>query len=559
MQSRQNATPACRSCILRPTARSALVLFIPSIGGQKFMAETLVRQTQGNPVSPWLIAVSVMLATFMEVLDTAIVAVALPYIAGSLSATTSEATWALTSYLIANAVILPASNWFALRFGRKRFLITCVVIFTAASFCCGAAPSLPLMLLARIVQGAGGGALQPLSQAILLESFEPRKRGQAMAVFAFGVVVAPILGPTLGGWLTDAYSWRYAFYINIPVGILAAFMIGRFIHDPSYVKNAKPGKFDNLGFGLLIVWTGCMQIVLDKGQEVDWFGANWVRWATVIAVVALVWWIIYSCRARKPLVDLRVLADRNFAVGCLLMILFGVAVYSMVTVLPLFYQELLGYTAFTAGIVVFPRGIGAVIAMPVIGYLSGRVDPRYLLTFGFIIFGITSLMFGNVNLSVGPETLLWPIIITGFALSFVFVPITTQAYTNLQNEQIGNASGVFNLVRNIGGSVGISISQTLLTRRADLHQNQIAGSVAQSQTSFQTRSAQLNAALGHLTSPANAMPQSHGMLYQALGRQALLWAYVDIFRWTSLLCFFCVFLVWLFTKAKRTHAPAGAH
>jgi DHA2 family multidrug resistance protein len=523
------------------------------------MAETSNSQPQNAAVSPWWIAASVMLATFMEVLDTAIVAVALPYIAGSLSATTSEATWVLTSYLIANAVILPASNWFSLRFGRKRFLIVCVLIFTGASFCCGAAPSLPLILLARIVQGAGGGALQPLSQAILLESFEPRKRGQAMAVFAFGVVVAPVIGPTLGGWLTDAYSWRYAFYINIPVGILAAFMIGRFIHDPPYVKDAKPGKFDNLGFGLLIVWTGCLQIVLDKGQEVDWFGTTWVRYGAAIAATALLWWIVHCSRGRKPIVNLRILSDRNFAVGCLLMVLFGVAVYSLVTVLPLFYQELLGYTAFTAGLVVFPRGIGAILGMPVIGFLSGRADARYLLTFGFLVFGITSLMFGNVNLSVGPTTLLWPIIITGFALSFVFVPITTQAYTNLRNEEIGNASGIFNLVRNIGGSVGISISQTLLVRRADLHQNQIAGSVAQTQPWLQMQTGQLNGALGRFSNPANALPQSHGFLYRELGQQALLWAYVDVFRWTSILCFLCVFLVWLFTKAKQGKAPAGVH
>jgi MFS transporter, DHA2 family, multidrug resistance protein len=523
------------------------------------MAETSVRQTQSAAVSPWLIAASVMLATFMEVLDTSIVAVALPYIAGSLSATTSEATWVLTSYLIANAVFLPASNWFALRFGRKRFLVTCVLIFTAASFCCGAAPSLGLILLARIVQGAGGGALQPLSQAILLESFEPRKRGQAMAVFAFGVVVAPVIGPTLGGWLTDAYSWRYAFYINIPVGILAAFMISRFVQDPPYVKNAKPGKFDNLGFGLLIVWTGCLQVVLDKGQEVDWFGATWVRYAVATCAVALIWWIVHSTRGRNPLVNLGILSDRNFAVGCLLMTFFGLAVYSMVTLLPLFYQELLGYTAFAAGIVVFPRGIGAIVGMPVIGFLSDRVDTRYLLTFGFIVFGFMSLKFGDVNLSVGPDTLLWPIIITGFALSFVFVPITTQSYTNLRNEQIGNASGIFNLVRNIGGSAGISISQTLLTRRADLHQTQIAGTVARSQPWLQMQTQRLNHALGRFSNPANAVPQSHGFLYQQLGQQALLWAYVDVFRWTAILCFVCVFLVWLFTKAKRARAPAGAH
>ncbi len=246
-------------------------------------AQTRYPLTQG--VNPWLVTVSVMLPTFMEVLDTAIASVALPYIAGSLSSTNSEATWVLTSYLVANAVILPASNWFARRFGRKRFLLTCVIIFTVASFFCGAAPSLGVILLARVLQGAGGGALQPLSQSILLESFPPAKRSMAMAAYGLGIVVAPVLGPTLGGWLTDTFSWRYAFYINIPVGILAVILlIARFVHDPPYIKNAKVSAFDNIGFGLLIVWTGCLQVVLDKGQEDDWFGAargcagRWPRW-----------------------------------------------------------------------------------------------------------------------------------------------------------------------------------------------------------------------------------------------------------------------------------------
>ncbi len=507
----------------------------------------------------WIIAVSVMLATFMEVLDTAIVAVALPYIAGSLSASTSEATWVLTSYLIANAVILPASNWFALRFGRKRFLIGCVVVFSVASFCCGAAPSLALMLLARIVQGAGGGALQPLSQAILLESFEPRKRGMAMAVFAFGVVVAPVLGPTLGGWLTDAYSWRYAFYINIPFGILAAFMIGRFVEDPPYVRDAKIGKFDNLGFGLLAVWTGCLQVILDKGQEVDWFGATWLRYATFVTVAGLAWFLVHCLRSKAPLVDLHVLRDRNFAVGCMLMVLFGLCVYSTITILPLFYQELLGYTAFNAGIVVFPRGIGAIVAMPVIGWLGAKLDARYLLTFGFLVFGIESLVFGNVNLGVSPTTLLWPIIITGFALSFVFVPITTQSYGTLPNEQIGNASGIFNLVRNIGGSVGISLSQTLLARRVDVHQSEIINYVPRPQPWFQQQIASLTGFLGRHFNPSNALHGAQMSLYRQLGQQALLWAFVDVFRWTAVLCFLCMGLVWLFRKVRHRPGPAAAH
>ena len=356
--------------------------------------------TQG--VNPWLVTVSVMLPTFMEVLDTAIASVALPYIAGSLSASNSEATWVLTSYLVANAVILPASNWFARRFGRKRFLLICVVLFTIASFFCGAAPSLGIILLARVLQGAGGGAMQPLSQSILLESFPIQKRSMAMAAYGLGIVVAPVIGPTLGGWLTDTFSWRYAFYINIPVGILAVILITRFVHDPPYIKNAKVSPFDNLGFGLLIVWSGCLQIVLDKGQEDDWFGAIWVRWATAALIFALVGWIWRSWTNPKGLVDLHVLKDRNFRTGCFMIAMLGMCIYITIAILPLYYQEVLGYTAFTAGLVVGPRGIGSFIGSPLIGVLGSRIDNRKLLSAGFIGFGICSFIFGEINLDIGP-------------------------------------------------------------------------------------------------------------------------------------------------------------
>ncbi len=510
-------------------------------------------------VNPWLIAASVMLATFMEVLDTSIAAVALPYIAGSLSATNDEATWVLTSYLVANAIILPASNWFSLKFGRKRFLMSCVAIFTVSSFACGAAPSLGFILLARVVQGAGGGALQPISQAILLESFPPAKRGAAMAVFAFGVVVAPVLGPTLGGYLTDAYSWRYAFYINIPIGCAALFMINRYIVDPPSIKNARVPRFDNLGMGLLIVWSGALQVILDKGQEDDWFGAVWIRWATAALVISFVWFIWHSWKDKDTLVDLKVLKDRNYAVGCTLIFLFGVAIYSTTTILPLFYQELLGYTAFTAGIAVAPRGLGAVCGMPVIGFLSNKVDPRFLLTFGFGVFGLATLYFGNVTLGISPTTLLLPILIAGFALSFVFVPISTAAYGTLDPRQIGNASGLFNLMRNVGGSIGISVAQTLLTRRSDVHQNEIINSVPQTGQTFQNTLAATQQSLTHHYGPSNSLAPARGQLYTQLGNQALNWAFVDVFRWLALLCFGCVAIVWIFKKVKPGKAPAGAH
>jgi len=519
----------------------------------------LVHSASRGSANPWIIGISVMLATFMEVLDTAIASVALPYIAGSLSASTDEATWVLTSYLVANAVVLPASNWFSLKFGRKRFLLTCVAIFTASSFACGAAPTLGIMLLARVVQGAGGGALQPLSQSILLESFPPEKRGVAMSLFGFGVVVAPVLGPTLGGWLTDAYSWRYAFYINIPVGFLAILMIGRFVHDPPHIKEAVAGGFDKIGLGTLVIWTGCLQIILDKGQEDDWFGALWIRWASLLLVVSLIWFVWHSWRTKRPLVDLRVLKDRNFTLGCLLILLFGVSIYSTITVLPLFYQELLGYTAFTAGIVVAPRGIGSIVAMPLIGFLSEKIDARYLLTFGFILFGITTLYIGSVTPDISPSTLLIPILITGFGIGFIFVPISMQAYGTLRREQIGAASGLYNLMRNVGGSIGISLASTLLTRRSIFHQSELTNYLPVSGRQFEAavglrmRELVAHFGQGHTTHPAEVQ------LYQQLQFQATDWAFVDVFRWLALLCFGCAVLVWFFKPVERVRPAAGSH
>jgi DHA2 family multidrug resistance protein len=514
--------------------------------------------TQG--VNPWLVTVSVMLPTFMEVLDTAIASVALPYIAGSLSASNSEATWVLTSYLVANAVILPASNWFARRWGRKRFLLICVCIFTVASFFCGAAPSLGVILLARVLQGAGGGALQPLSQSILLESFPVEKRSMSMAAYGLGIVVAPVIGPTLGGWLTDTFSWRYAFYINIPVGILAFFMISRFVHDPPYIKNAKVGAFDNIGFGLLMVWTGSLQIVLDRGQEDDWFGAVWVRWAVAALVVSFLLWVWHSWARPDGLMDLHVLKNRNFRTGCFLIAMLGMCIYITIAILPLYYQEVLGYTAFTAGLVVAPRGLGSFIGSPIIGILGSRIDARKLLTAGFLGFGVCALIFGTINLDIGPYTLLIPIFLTGFALSFVFVPIATLMMATIPNKEMGNATGLSNMLRNIGGSIGISMATTALVRRAALHQTEIGANVTASTWIFQQKSAQIAGYLGHRLGPAQARPGSMGLIYGLMEQQSALMAYTDIFRWTALLAFFCAGAAWLFKKpGKHAAPPPGAH
>ena len=514
--------------------------------------------TQG--VNPWLVTLSVMLPTFMEVLDTAIASVALPYIAGSLSASNSEATWVLTSYLVANAVILPASNWFARRFGRKRFLLTCVILFTIASFFCGAAPSLAVILLARVLQGAGGGALQPLSQSILLESFPLEKRSMSMAAYGLGIVVAPVIGPTLGGWLTDTFSWRYAFYINIPVGILAVVMISRFVHDPPYIKNAKVGAFDNIGFGLLMVWTGALQIVLDKGQEDDWFGALWVRWAVAALVTALLLWIWHSWTHRNGLLDLHILKDRNFRTGCFLISMLGMAIYITIAILPLYFQEVMGYTAFTAGLVVFPRGVGSFVGSPVIGILGSRIDQRKLLCAGFLGFGICALFFGMVNLDIGPYTLLIPITLTGFALSFVFVPLATMATSTIPREEMGNATGLFNMLRNIGGSIGISMATTALIRRAAMHQTELGANLDPSNMVLQQNSRALAGYLSRQIGPAAGRPGAMGLMYGMMERQSALMAYVDVFRWTALLAFFCAAAAWLFKKpAKHSAPPPGVH
>ena len=509
-------------------------------------------------VNPWLIAAAVMLATFMEVLDTSIAAVALPYIAGSLSATNDEATWVLTSYLVANAVVLPASSWFSLRFGRKRFLLFCIALFTASSFACGAATSLGMILLARALQGAGGGALQPLSQSILLETFPPQKRGMAMAVFALGVVVAPVLGPTLGGWLTDTYSWRWAFYINIPVGAFAVFMITRYVEDPPYIKNARPGKFDAMGLGLLAVWLGSLQIILDKGQEDDWFGATWIRWAAGTLVISFVAFLIRSFRHDKPLVDLRVFRHRNFAIGCVLIGLFGAAIYGLVTLLPLFYQELMGYTALAAGWAVSPRGVGAIIAMPMIGYLTAKIDNRWLIAFGFCLFGITSLWFGKVNLEIGQWSFLWAITLSGFGSGCVFVPLSTTTMAFLKNEEIGNASGLYNLLRNIGGSIGISVVNTIVARHEQVHRNQLAASLTPGRIEVREAVSGIQQFLGAQgASPTTAVDQAYGLVNQMLNAQSRLWSYVDNFRYMALVCFACVPIVFLLKKSVG-RGPAGA-
>src|ERR1041384_1000159 len=471
--------------------------------------------------NPWLIAASVMLATFMEVLDTSVANVALPHIAGNLSATPEEATWVLTSYLVSNAIILPAANWLGRFFGRKRFLIVCVIIFTASSALCGAATSLGMLIVARIAQGAGGGALQPIAQAVLMESFPREKRGSAMAVFGLGVVVAPIIGPTFGGWITDNYSWRWIFYINIPIGVLAVIMSNMFVEDPPYIREQRPGRIDYVGFGFMALALGAMQLVLDKGQEEEWFASSFITWVTILSVTALLIFVIWELRSREPIVDLHVLANRNFAVGTSLMIILGIVLYGTIALLPLFLPSLMGYPAVESGMAVSPRGIGAIASMLIVGRLINRVRGRYLVMFGFTVLALSIYQFSKINLEISISSIVWPNIFSGFAMGFIFVPLTTMALGTLTNEQMGNASGVFNLMRNTGGSVGIATVTTLLARGAQVHQAAMVAHLTPYDPAFQQRLGQMAARGG----AGMATQQAYAGIYGILVRQATLLSY----------------------------------
>ncbi|HKP11421.1 MAG TPA: DHA2 family efflux MFS transporter permease subunit [Blastocatellia bacterium] len=508
--------------------------------------------------NPWLIAVSVMLATFMEVLDTSVANVALPHIAGNLSASTDQATWVLTSYLVSNAIVLPATGWLSTTFGRKRLLIFCIMIFTASSLLCGAATSLPVLILARVIQGAGGGALQPIAQAVMLESFPPQKRGAAMAVYGMGVVVAPIIGPTLGGWITDNYSWRWVFYINIPVGILAVMMSQWFVEDPPYIKNAKRSGIDYVGFGFMALWLATLQIMLDKGQDEDWFSSSFIVWLTVISVVSFAAFIVWELRVKDPIVNLRVLKNRNFAVGTALIAVVGLVLYGTTALLPLFLQNLLGYSALQSGLAVSPRGFGSMLAMILVARLIGLIDSRWLIGFGFGILGLSVIWLGGINLNIAPSTILWPIVISGLAMGFIFVPLSTTAVGTLRNEEMGNATGLYNLMRNIGGSIGISAVTTMLARGAQTHQVPLTSHLTPYDATFQQQLQAMTAKLAPQVGQVAAQAKAMAMMYGTVVKQAMLLAFVDEFRLLGLLCLLCIPTVLLLKRAK-SRGPVVAH
>jgi MFS transporter, DHA2 family, multidrug resistance protein len=506
--------------------------------------------------NPWLITLTVMMAVFMEVLDTSIANIALPHIGGSLSATPEEATWVLTSYLVANAIVLPMTGWLGNYFGRKRVLLSCIVMFTIASALCGLAWSLPTLILARIFQGVGGGAMVPIAQAIMLESFPPQKRGVAMAAFAQGVVVAPILGPVIGGWITDSYSWRWIFYINVPVGVFAFMMARWVVEDPPYIKRNLEATIDYVGFGLLAVWLATLQIVLDKGQEADWFGADWVRWFTLVSILSLIAFIWWEFQSDHPLVDLRVFKNRNFTIGLILMTSLAAILYGTTAQLPLFLQTLMGYPALQAGYAMSPRGVAAFFTTFLVGRLVGKIRLRTMLGFGFIMLAYSSWLLARINLQVSMGSVIWPSVFNGIAISFIFVPLTTATMSQLGQQQIGNASGLYNLMRNLGGSIGIAFVTTMLARGAQAHQSLMVGHLAPDNPAFAQQLAAAKNLLGHHTDSVTATKQAYNAVYSMLDQQAHLWAFVDNFFLFCLLALAGFPLIFLFQRVNYAKKPA---
>jgi len=508
-------------------------------------------------VNPWIIAIAVMFATFMEVLDTTVVNVSLPHIAGSLSASVDEAAWALTSYLVANAIILPMTGWLANFFGRKRVLLAAVFGFTSASFLCGLAPSLKMLVIFRIIQGATGGALQPLSQAVMLEAFPPQDRGKAMAFWGLGIVVAPMLGPVLGGWLTDNYSWRWVFYINLPVGLMSVIMTRLFIFDPPYIRRSGRG-IDYWGIGLLTVGIGALQVVLDKGQEEDWFESHWMTALAIIAGVALLIFLVHELRTRDPVVHLRVFKQRTYAAGVFVMTMMGFVMYGSLLLLPVFLQTLLGYPALDAGIAMAPRGLGSFLAMPLVGTVLSRFDPRKVLALGLIGSAWTLYQLSNLNLQAGYWDIFWPQFIQGGCLAMLFVPLTTAAMDPIPKEEMGNATSMFNLMRNLGGSVGIASATTYLFRREQFHTNVLGGHVNAYSPATQLYVNGLQSRMmAHGADSQSALHRAYGAIWGMVQRQAAMNSFVDTFRAMAIVFLFVLPLLLVMRKPKH-HRGGGA-
>src|SRR5437879_4792660 len=504
-------------------------------------------------VNPWVIAIAVTLATFMEVLDTSIANVALPHIAGSLSAGQDESTWVLTSYLVSNAIVLPLSGWLSSIVGRKNFYMGCVALFTISSFLCGLAPNLAVLIICRVLQGIGGGGLQPSEQAILADTFPPAKRGMAFAVYGMAVVTAPAIGPTLGGWITDNFTWRWIFFINIPVGILSILLTSRLIQDPPYFRRRKRSEthIDYIGLGFVALGLGTLQVVLDKGQREDWFESNFIVILSVIAALSLIFVIFWEWKQKDPIIDLHLFRDRTFGISNLLMFMLGFALLGSTLLLPLFSQTLLGYTAQQAGLALMPGGFAIILLLPLVGFLLSRYTPRWLLMFGLIVLSYSLFHMTKFNLQIDFRTVAEARVLQAVGMAFLFVPINTAAYAFLPREKNNAASGLMNLARNIGGSVGISLVTTMLARRAQHHQANLAAHLSGSNPTFQAMlqsTARMLESRGF--SPVDAMHRAYGLVQGNLFRQANMLAYIDDFWLLGAAILGMIPLVFLMKRAR---------
>jgi DHA2 family multidrug resistance protein len=515
--------------------------------------------TEHRHVNPWIVAIAVMFATFMEVLDTTVVNVSLPHIASTMSSTIDEATWVLTSYMVANAIILPMTGWLASVLGRKRLLMWSTMGFTIASVLCGVAPNLAALVICRIIQGATGGALQPLSQAVLLESFKPEDRGRAMGFWGLGIVVAPILGPVVGGWITETYNWRWVFYINLPVGAASLFMIQMYVFDPPYLKKVISG-IDYWGMGMLVLGIGALQFVLDKGQTEDWFASNLIVTLSIVSAVSLIALVVYELKTESPIVDLRVFKNATYATGVFLMTLVGFALYGSLVLLPIMLQTLLGYSSLEAGKAMAPRGMGSMIMMPIVGMLTSKVDPRKLLVIGLMIGGVTMWWLGEVNLNAGNWDIMIPQFLQGMGMALLFVPLTTVSMAQIAPQKMGNATSLFNLMRNIGGGVGIAVTGTYLSRN-----RQVVGSILGENVSVydpQTQST-LNQIIQGLVAAGNdittATQRAYAILHGMVVRQASMVSFVTLFRAMAILFLIMIPLVMLMKRPAKGAAAAPAH
>ena len=515
---------------------------------------------QRSAVNPWIVAFTVMLATFMEVLDTSVANVALPHIAGNLSSTVDETTWVLTSYLVSNAIVLPLAGWFSALMGRKRFYMICVVLFTASSALCGLAPSLGMLVLFRVLQGIGGGALQPISQAILVESFPKHKQGMAMAVYGMGVVLAPIVGPTLGGWITDNFTWRWIFLINVPIGVLAFLLTAAIIFDPPYLVRKKLGpdfRIDYAGLGLLSLGLASLEIVLDEGQRQDWFASNLILVSAVLAVFGLVAAVVWELRQKDPVVELHLLRERNFLISTVTMFMLGFVLYGSTMLLPVLLQTLLGYTALLSGLVLSPGGIAVIVLMPLVGFLISRVEARWMVVVGLSVSAAGLFYMAGFNLDIDYRTAVLARIVQSAGLAFLFVPINTMAFAYVPRHKTNNATGLINLARNVGGSAGIAVATTLLARRSQFHQHALVSNLTPLDPRYRET---LSGIAAHLVakgqSPPDATHQAEALIYGMVQRHAAMQAFLDAFWVMGIIFLAMVPLMFVMKKTAPHKAPA---